>query len=195
MYSIPQIDEIIKEHATLMFKDDQDQLGRYKNHCYRVYNMVIHGFSSSSTPLTKDEKKLVAIAMGFHDLALFTEGGTADYLPPSEDMAEKWLRARDMDHAVDFVRALIEYHHKLSPYVYQSKDGFLSKREMDIVERMRQSDWTDVFAGWYTFDMDPGDVKALRDPFPERGFHFDLLRKELTWIVKHPLNPMPWARW
>lgn len=188
--SVPLIDEIIRRHASLygIADDDPSQsiqpLIPYRNHCYRVYNVAVRAFLE--TKLTNKDKELIAIALGFHDLGLFTHN-TLDYLPPSIELVEKWMNAKGgfSKDDIEKVRLMIEYHHKVTAY-----EG----PHADLVERVRKADWTDVTMGMMTFEADSGTLKTLRDAFPIEGFYSVLVKAEVLWLFSNPLRPIPFVR-
>ena len=78
---IPQLDELLAQHAAAMGRDAVP----YRNHAYRVANLCI-GFS----PRDPDTVHKIAIAAGLHDMGIWTNK-TFDYLQPSIELARAHL--------------------------------------------------------------------------------------------------------
>ena len=193
--SIPLIDQIIRSYAEA-FDNNLQNAVPYKNHCYRVYNLAVNAIPRK---LSERELELLAIATGFHDLGVFTHK-TLDYLGPSEEEAAKWMKANGYtrDNELETVKLMIEYHHKLSEFKYDSslssEANANSKTTEEMVERLRRGDWIDVTFGVRSFGMDPGEIKTLREPFPQAGFALTLIKAGLSWVPFNLLNPLPFVR-
>jgi len=179
--SIPLIDTVIRDHFPS--EEKLREVVPYKNHCYRVYNLAL---KLAGRDVTSEEKEILAIALGFHDLSLFADG-SLDYLEPSASLAEKWMKKHGKaGEDVDHVKAIIMNHHKFMAY-----EG----KYQDLVEAVRKADMIDVSMGLVTYNLDRSTVKALRNPIPTDGFHWFLVQTLAKWAVKHPENPIPFLRW
>lgn len=191
--SVPLIDQIIRSHAAY-FVDaatpEEEQLQPmvpYKNHCYRIYNLALQLYEGGEASLVSEsQKELLAVAVAFHDLALFTHK-TLDYLDPSADLARKWMESKSYSKDdIAAVSEMIIWHHKVTSY---------QGPHSEMVERLRKADWADVTLGMRRFEASPEDVRALRDVFPSAGFYWFLVKSESTWLLSHPTNPVPFLRW
>jgi hypothetical protein len=72
---IPALDRVLNDHAGVLGPD----LPGYRNHTYRLLNLCA---ALAPAPLEPLELEKLALAAGFHDLGIWTDG-TWDYLPPS----------------------------------------------------------------------------------------------------------------
>jgi len=152
----------------------------YRNHCYRVLNVTLQLAPSSPDALQK-----VAVAVAFHDLAIWAKQ-TFDYIEPSADMAQAWLLKNDHADWSDDVLAMIRQHHKITTCPAHSSA---------LVEAFRQADWCDVSLGLLRFKLKGEFLAQLKQQFPNAGFHRRLLQLSGRQFVRHPLNPLPMMRW
>ena len=147
----------------------------YRNHCYRVFNVALHLFPS---PPDDHTQELFAVAAGFHDIGIWTHQ-TIDYLAPSEEIARKWMsskRDRFNETDIEIVTALIEWHHKITPY---------SGPHEKLVEIFRKADWIDVMNGVVNFgELDRSKIFGLYAPFPDAGFHPYLVEQTFKTLAK-----------
>jgi hypothetical protein len=164
----------------------KDSYAAYRNHCYRVYNLALHVFENELP--TKKEQEFLEIAIAFHDIGVWTDN-TVDYLPPSMELARKWLKSHGRQNDVELMDKMIEYHHKILEYSRQDETKF------KMVERLRQADWIDLTLGIRTFHLDQSDIKALRQDFPHEGFYWILVKGQVNWLKSHWRNPFPYLRW
>ncbi|KAJ3064912.1 hypothetical protein HDU98_011680 [Podochytrium sp. JEL0797] len=154
----------------------------YRGHCYRVFNLVsvAHG-----KPLSQKQEEMVAIAIAFHDVGLWSHG--IDYIDPSvvecrTYLAENPKLVPDAEDR-DIIYAMIDNHHK---WFFYSENG--------LVEAFRQADWMDASMGMRTFEALPADVRAMRDftLFPEAGFYNTLIRFTKENLMMNPFSyPLP----
>lgn len=160
----------------------RERLGRrcaaYHNHCRRVLRIC-----RMQDPDPENGMKY-AVAVAFHDLGIWT-AGTFDYLAPSKDLAESYLRDSGRESWIEEIGLMIEYHHKRSPY---------KGPHAHTVEVFRKADWVDLFLGWKRFGMERKVLRRIRKESPNRGFHFFLLRRGVRWFLGHPFNPLPMFR-
>lgn len=151
----------------------------YRGHVYRMLHccLALH-------PATEEERDRLIIAAVHHDIGLWS-ADTVDYLPPSIDEARLWLEANGRAGWIDDIALMILEHHKLTPY--RGPGG-------PLVEVFRRGDLADFSLGMLASGV-PGElVRALKATFPNLGFHRMLLRRAGGWILRHPLNPAPFAR-
>lgn len=150
----------------------------YKNHIYRVINLC-----ALQRKLSANELRQVVIAACFHDSAIWLDD-TFDYLAPSRAHAECYLQQQGLEEWAAQVGAMIEQHHKITPYT-----GY------ELVEIFRRADWCDVTLGMMKFGLASSAIKALQQRFPNTGFHAFLLRRSGRELLTRPWKPLPMMRW
>lgn len=148
----------------------------YHGHVYRVFNLAFSMLGNE----TDGEDKL-AIACVFHDLGIWTHK-TFDYLGPSEAMAADYLNQQGLKDWTQPVTLAIDHHHKLRPY-----EG----PHATLVEALRRADLADLSFGLIRGGIDEGLAQKTREAFPNAGFHKRLLQLGFSWMLRHPLNPLP----
>jgi len=173
---IPLLEEILTEWKIIMGKD---YLG-YKNHVYRMLHccFALH-------KATDEERDKLIIAACFHDLGLWSEK-SVDYLPPSIILARQYLEKNKQDHWSTEIELIIDMHHKISKFTNES---------YPLVEVFRKADLADFSLGLFKGGVPEDYIKQLRVTFPNAGFHKMLLKKQVKWLIKHPLNPFPIIKW
>jgi hypothetical protein len=150
-------------------------LAKYKNHVYRVFlNCLL-------LDTDKNNEEKYAIAAVLHDIGIWTNH-TIDYLDPSIEQARIYLTETGREEWIEEIKLLIYWHHKTNPY---------KGEHIKTVETFRKADWIDVSLGLRTFGIDKQKIKQNRKNFPNRGFHFFLVRKIAKNFFSHPLNPLP----
>ncbi|MFC5410201.1 hypothetical protein ACFPMF_12825 [Larkinella bovis] len=78
---------------------------------------------------------------------------------------------------------MIYWHHKKSSYT-----GPYDK----TVENFRKADWIDVTLGVRTFGLDGRQLRENRRQFPNRGFHWFLIKAITKNFFRNPAaNPLP----
>ena len=157
----------------------QEVLGRdyerYRNHVYRVfYNCIL--LDADSGYATR-----YAIAAVFHDIGIWTDH-TFDYLDPSVRQVKEYLQEAGYAEWSDEISLMISWHHKISPYKGPYEHS---------VETFRKADWIDVSLGALTFGAGRKNMRKNREKFPNRGFHWFLVRQTVKNFFRHPLNPVP----
>lgn len=148
---------------------------KYSNHVYRVFlNCIL------IDPAKINEEKY-AIASVFHDIGIWTNR-TIDYLDPSVEQANIYLREAGKLEWLDEIALMINWHHKMSPYhgSYES-----------TVECFRKADWIDVSFGLLSFGVDRQKIKDNRRKIVNGGFHIFLVKKIIKNFFMHPRNPLP----
>lgn len=151
---------------------------KYHNHCCRV--LV---FASLLNNATEDEQKQLAIAAAFHDIGIWT-ANTLDYLQPSVELAEKYLKQHQLDHWIESVNEIINNHHKLTPF----------KKNL-LAESFRKADLIDLTFGFIKFGISPEQINESKKLYPELGFQPYIFKEVLKNIIRNPLNPMPIMKW
>ena len=170
---IPRVDEILNRWKRELADDDR----AYRNHVYRV----IHFCAAFHEGGAEDREKVV-IAASFHDLGIWANG-TFDYLPPSIALAHEYLREQGLERWSAGIESMIGLHHKLR------------KHDDVLVEAFRRADLVDVSLGLVKLGMPAAYVRAVKERFPNAGFHKRLVQLAGTWFVRHPLNPLPVLKW
>lgn len=155
-----------------------DNLAAYKHHVYRVINLT-----RLQRELSANELRQVVIAACFHDIAIWLDD-TFDYLAPSREHAQRYLEQQGLEEWGDLVCSMIEQHHKITPY-----------RKNELVETFRRADWGDVSLGILTFGVSTAKIRAVREAWPNAGFHRFLLRRSASELLRRPWKPLPMMRW
>lgn len=167
----PTIDTILRTYEPYFSKDYE----KYRNHVCRVYHNCLLIDSNS------DNEEKYAIVAVFHDIGIWTNH-TIDYLEPSIVQLDIYLKKTGRGQWLDECNAMINWHHKTSRYAGPFKS---------TVETFRRADWIDVSLGLLTFGVDKQQISHNRQQYPNRGFHWFLMKKILkNWFV-HPLRPLP----
>lgn len=164
--------ETLLERFRPELNEDYD---KYKNHVYRVFNNCL-----LIDPGNENEEKY-AVASVFHDIGIWTDH-TIDYLDPSMKEATLYLAEQEKHQWMDEIALMIDFHHKRSAY---------TGKYQQTVECFRKADWIDVSLGWITFGVDKQKIRAIREQWPNLGFHFFLVRKIYSNLFKKPFNPLP----
>ncbi|MEO0415367.1 MAG: HD domain-containing protein [Verrucomicrobiota bacterium] len=170
------IEEIIGGHKEHM----GDQFLPYKNHVYRVFNFCLMFHRATS-----EESDKLAIAAAFHDLGMWP-GDEIDYLAPSIQLAQNYLRCTERDEWLEEVTQMIEFHHRFrkSP-----------KHFPPLVEVFRRGDWVDATKGLRRFGLPKADIWQLQREIENLGFHDNLIRIAKKEFWKRPFNPLPMMKW
>jgi hypothetical protein len=178
-----QIEERIPLLEDILSRWEED-IGKdylaYKNHVYRVvhFTMALHRSS-------EEDRKKIIIAGCFHDLGIWADQ-TVDYLPPSMLLAKDYLRKRNLENWIVEIELMIDMHHKLSQY---------KNNDYPLVEVFRKADLVDVSLGIVKWNLSKDYIRKIKQTFPNSGFHKRLNQLAVNWILKHPLNPLPFVKW
>jgi hypothetical protein len=171
--SIPTIDDVLDDHATAL----RDDFFAYRNHVYRIVNLCV-------AIVGRRELEKIAVAAVFHDLGIWTNG-TFDYIAPSIALAQDYLVAHAREEWIAEIEAMIEKHHKITPWTVDPDS---------LVEAFRQADWIDVTRGLRRFGIPRPFVARLFATWPSAGFHWRLVTLTLDRFKHHPLTPLPMLR-
>lgn len=163
----------------------RDRLGPdhagYLNHCRRMLTFCL----TLQPQVSSDQREKLAIAAAFHDLGLWTDD-SLDYLPPSAALAAAYLRESGREDWVEEVCLMVTEHHKLRP---------VSDPRYPLVEVFRQADLVDFSLGAYRAGLAREFIAGVKAHAPNAGFHAMLARRSLSWLRRHPFNPMPMMKW
>lgn len=174
--AIDTLDAVLAAHAEALGGD----LVPYRNHAYRVVTFCIA--LSAERP---DRGEKVAIAAAFHDLGIWT-ARTFDYLAPSVELAEAWLREHGRESWMPEIEAMILQHHKIRPW----------RGNQDwLVEPFRRADWIDVTRGTLRYGVSRTRIRQAYSEWPAAGFHKRLVRFSFDRVRTHPASPLPMLRW
>lgn len=165
------IDSILLGYKPELGSDYQ----RYYNHVMRIFEL------SKMMDGREDNEEKYAIAAGFHDLGIWTNG-TFDYLEPSIDLCLNYLKANGREEWGEEISLMIDMHHKRSKY---RGDFQLT------VENFRRADWIDVTLGRKLFGTSKANYDQIKNKYPTIGFHKFLVVQTIKNLFKSPLNPLP----
>ncbi len=174
-HNIPLLEEILGKRREQIGDDFQG----YRNHVYRMLHFCFY-FGE----LSEDDKNKLIIAGAFHDIGIWPTY-TADYLPPSVDLAMQYLDENNLQDWREEVTLIIDMHHKFTSY----------KGQYPLVERFRKADLVDFSLGIVKHGVTKAYIQEVKTAFPNAGFHN--LLKRLSWsrLKSHPLNPAPMMKW
>ena len=142
--------------------------------------------------MTEHDLNIVALAIAYHDIALWTDGAL-DYLVPSAAVMEReipakkggkklesqvWAAASSLPNfsLADLATAkeIILQHHKFTAWKPSAKaeaDGV----DPVLVNAVRRGDWADATVGIVKSGMPALNLETVYDAIPEAGFHNMLL--------------------
>ena len=170
-YSNPFIESLLNSFREALNKDYE----KYRNHVYRVFlNCLL-----MDTDKSNEEK--YAIAAVYHDIGIWTKH-TIDYLAPSISEAIVYLNDNGKTMWAEEIETMIYWHHKTKKY---------TGLHPVTTEIFRKADWIDVSLGVIKYGVDRKMIKMNRKQFPNKGFHFFLLKKIAKNFFRHPLRPLP----
>lgn len=133
----------------------------YRGHIYRVLtysNHFLHG--------NEEKLHVIAAALVFHDIGLWTDG-TLAYLDPSVSRAEEYFDKKTFTSKDrQLVKDIIYWHHKVTPF-----EG----PHAEVVNAVIKADLIDASNGLFTRGMPRSHIKIVNDAIPEAGFHQTLV--------------------
>ena len=150
----------------------------YRNHVYRMVN-----FCFAQGRFDAEQREKIIIAGCFHDLGIWT-AGTWDYLPPSIELANDYLRRAGLNHFQSDVSRMIDLHHRIRACESGS-----------VVEIFRRGDLVDFSLGIIKCGIRRDVIQEVKRAFPNAGFHRQLVTHAYRWTLRHPLNPVPVLKW
>lgn len=173
----PVLDRVLDEHQSAI----GDDYVAYRNHCLRVMSFASVFLKENAT---ESALHMIAYALGYHDLGLWTDK-QLDYLEPStrrmvqetsdrmhetdemQDTESKILQSFNNDRDLATMQAIILQHHKYTPW----KAPANSLADEQLVNAVRKADWADATMGVVRFGLMAGHIQAAYDALPEAGFH------------------------
>jgi hypothetical protein len=187
------LDHVLDRHREALGSD----YGPYRNHCLRVLSFAAFylergrgGSKKESGPkATAAEVNLMALALAYHDIALWTDG-KLDYLGPSVaafesdlqldlslrdggslrsdgDVGDAGILPAALDEAeAETVRQIILQHHRYTDW----KRGE-SIADAALVNAVRKADWADFTMGAMRSDLPVNYLEAAYEAAPPLGFH------------------------
>mmetsp|Transcript_62609 Transcript_62609/g.116468 ORF Transcript_62609/g.116468 Transcript_62609/m.116468 type:complete len:221 (+) Transcript_62609:90-752(+) len=150
---------------------------RYRGHIYRVLSMTYHLLGEK-----KDTRALEA-ALVFHDIGLWTalDKPHLDYLPPSNELAQKILKEEGWpEEEKKLVEDIIMFHHKLTPFQGPHED---------TLNAVIAADLADFSLGMVRGNITKDNFAKVRTDIPDTGFHLSLLDR--TWILSGSVAGLP----
>ncbi|MEN9445461.1 MAG: hypothetical protein RIS47_2352 [Bacteroidota bacterium] len=167
-----KIEEILYCHREELGKDFE----MYRNHVYRVFNFA-HLFPRKQTILSTE---ILAIAAAFHDIGIWTHR-TFDYLEPSVELAKTYCITEGFGSEIaDIVATIIEQHHTI-----------VSVPDTVLALIFRQADLCDLMMGLIHEPINIKSIKELWACFPNRGFHWKLVKLFFKNLLICPWRPLP----
>jgi hypothetical protein len=193
------LDHILEQHAVELGEDYE----AYRNHCLRVLSFAVYHLGGPDF-VVKAETDLMAMALAYHDIALWTDG-VLNYVDPSADVMDREMKSRrmkakkvvvdeeeredsekedgetDFDSLLDFsdveiatAREIILQHHKYRHWT-APVEGSSSLVNERLVNAVRKGDWADATLGVFRYELTAEYLEAAYDALPEAGFHWMLL--------------------
>jgi len=173
---IPELEEMLAPWRETLGRDYL----AYRNHLYRLLHYAFY----LALPEEEARQKLI-IAACFHDLGIWSDE-TLDYLPPSVELAQRYLRAQGLWHWGNEIALMIQMHHKLTPY---------RGPHAPLVELFRLCDRIDLSWGLIRSGVSAHFIERVKQSFPNAGFHRRLGYFGWVYFKRHPFNPLPMFRW
>lgn len=171
---------LIVENNTIdtILQSFQLQLGKnyvpYRNHVYRVYNFSLPFVNS------EEETEKLSIAAAFHDIGIWTNN-TLDYLKPSAELAKAYCKKQLLNNSTSLeIEIIIDNHHKLSPI-----------KASNLAEIFRKADLTDLTFGLISNENNKENIAQIKNVFPNKGFHWFLVKLFFRNLFTNPLHPFP----
>jgi hypothetical protein len=177
--SHPVLDAVLEHHAEEIGPVD---LVKYRGHCLRVlsfagYYLRRHEEYSKVEEIPAHVFDVMALALAYHDIALWT-AGVLHYLEPSvEVLMADWQSAAvpglpafspaDLETA----RVIILEHHRYN--TWKLPEG--STVDRAAVNAVRRGDWADATVGFVKTGLPPAYLEQAYNVIPAAGFHRMLL--------------------
>lgn len=179
-------------HYRSVLGEDYDP---HYNHCLRVLNFSKYFFDKyttdrkerdSTTSSRRRIMDIMAFAIAYHDIALWTDGELS-YLEPSVAVMERDLRENQSIRGLFrppltteeklVAREIIMQHHKISPFAVSKADSNVPMgiEGEQMVNAVRKGDWVDATMGIVKHGISADILEAAYAEIPEAGFHYMLL--------------------
>jgi len=152
----------------------------YRNHCRRVFI-----FACALADAEGDNCQKIAIVAAYHDLGIWTDA-TFDYLEPSRNLVRAYLESTGKIEWADEIEAMIEEHHKVTPW---------TSNPAWFVEPFRKADWIDVTLGVRNFGLERRFILEIQRRYPNARFHPALARLTFERMKTQPKDPLPMMKW
>jgi hypothetical protein len=198
------LDAVLEYHRSDIGESDYD---KYRNHCLRTLSFAAYYLRRYPQYATADGipsqvMNVVAMAIGYHDIGLWTKGAL-NYLEPSvttmlEDFADTnnagppGMPTTFTEADMETARYIITEHHKYSMWTAateeeeekgkeeQSSDASSSSTISTLVNEaavnaVRKADWADFTMGVIKNGMPSSYVEKAYTVHPEAGFHYMLM--------------------
>jgi hypothetical protein len=141
------------------------EFSAYRNHCLRVLTFTNYFLPDSVREKIPNALELAAVALAYHDVALWTDK-ELNYLEPSRDRMDQALGDSYFSpQELKIMEEIILEHHKITDFVQ------LSQAENDLINAVRKADWTDASLGVIRFGLPTSLLEAAYDEVDEAGFH------------------------
>ncbi|KAL7487012.1 hypothetical protein ACHAW6_012602, partial [Cyclotella cf. meneghiniana] len=140
----------------------------------------------STTSSRRRNMDIIAFALAYHDIALWTDGELS-YLEPSVAVMERDLRENLSIRGLFrppltteeklIAREIIMQHHKISPFTVSKADSNVPMgiEGEQMVNAVRKGDWVDATMGIVKHGISADILEAAYAEIPEAGFHYMLL--------------------
>jgi hypothetical protein len=132
----------------------------YRNHIYRVLTYSMHFLHRDETNMD-----VIASALVYHDIGLWTSG-TLAYLEPGSELAKSKCAQTYTAEQLVLQDNIINNHHKIWPFHGENER---------IVEAVRKADWIDASNGILNKGMPRSHIAAVKQALPAEGFYNTLM--------------------
>eukprot|EP00295_Goniomonas_pacifica_P046461 CAMPEP_0175905870 /NCGR_PEP_ID=MMETSP0108-20121206/5245_1 /TAXON_ID=195067 ORGANISM="Goniomonas pacifica, Strain CCMP1869" /NCGR_SAMPLE_ID=MMETSP0108 /ASSEMBLY_ACC=CAM_ASM_000204 /LENGTH=185 /DNA_ID=CAMNT_0017227787 /DNA_START=748 /DNA_END=1306 /DNA_ORIENTATION=+ len=144
------LDKYLSPYKELIGKDYEG----YRNHNLRVLTYAMH-------TLKGEHERVVATALVFHDIALWTDS-VLNYIDPSWDRAREKVSGDFTETELETIKNIIIYHHKITEFTGPNAA---------IVNAVREGDWVDASQGVIKKSHSPANIAKVTAAIPNAGFH------------------------
>eukprot|EP00339_Tiarina_fusa_P019723 CAMPEP_0116999186 /NCGR_PEP_ID=MMETSP0472-20121206/1995_1 /TAXON_ID=693140 ORGANISM="Tiarina fusus, Strain LIS" /NCGR_SAMPLE_ID=MMETSP0472 /ASSEMBLY_ACC=CAM_ASM_000603 /LENGTH=187 /DNA_ID=CAMNT_0004698561 /DNA_START=345 /DNA_END=908 /DNA_ORIENTATION=+ len=143
-----------------------DDFGRYRNHCLRVLTFTFYLLPEEDWKKMPKVMELAAVALAYHDIGLWVDGGKLDYIEPSIEKLHKDLHDKFTAQEIGIMKEIIDQHHSFAEYTSSYGEAATA-----IVNAVRKADLVDFSWGIIKCGVPPGLIEMAYDKIPENGFH------------------------
>jgi hypothetical protein len=181
---LPALDTLLGDYEALLGPD----LAPYRGHLLRVYNFyrALEHVEGPGEEGSVPDGLLVPLLVA-HDIGIWTDNFTWDYIPPSSVWLKERLKGSENVSQVQQEQALLmlEWHHKILPY-----EG----PHAHPVELFRRADLVDFSLGLLAAGLPRSFVRAVRHDIPNEGFHLLLAKLSAQNVLSRPWPLFPMMR-